>query len=361
MSEYLSAILPAPYLAVATAAAILGLIFGILAEKSSLCLLGGLREKRQANDPRRLAAYTIAILTALGFTQAMVAAGLIDLSSSVYLATASALPAVAVGGLLFGFGAVFTRGCAGRLTVLAATGNLRAAIVVLVMGLAAYATMRGVLAPLRLPLEALAKPATAYSDLAAGLGPYARFAMACASLTGAIALLRFSGSNSGLPAAGIGLIIALGWAASATLGNDGFDALQPWSAAFVAPAGNTIQYVLTFTGSKINFGIAFFGGVLAGACASALIGGRAKLQSFESPHQTLRYIAGAMLMGFGGVLALGCTTGQGMAGISTLAPASFVALAAIGTGMWAGLVWDARNISSTNPFHPAQVSNAATG
>ena len=64
--------------------------------------------------------------------------------------------------------------------------------------------------------------------------------------------------------------------------------------------------------------------------------------SFETPRQTVRYLAGGALMGFGGVMALGCSTGQGLSGVSTLAPASFLALAAIIAGMWAGVAMDAR-------------------
>jgi uncharacterized membrane protein YedE/YeeE len=359
MAEIAASLFSTPHLAVATAAALLGILFGVFAESSQFCLLGGLREATQKRQPRRLAAYAIAVLVALAGTQALIAGGWINLEASVYLASATAMPAVIVGGLLFGFGAALTRGCAGRLTVLAATGNLRALLVIVVLGLVAYATMRGIFAPVRLPIEAIAKPAAPYADLASGFASWGRFAIAGLALAGAVALLRRAGTAYGLAAIGIGLVVAGGWAASAILGDDGFDKLQPWSAAFVAPLGNGLQYLLTFTGSKINFGIAFAGGVLAGAFVSSLIGGRARLQSFESPQQTLRYLGGAALMGFGGVLALGCTTGQGLAGIATLAPASFVALGSIAAGMAAGLAWDRRKQQATEASMPAGALLAA--
>lgn len=355
MSEGLAFLFSAPYLAVSAAAAGLGVLFGVLAESSQLCLLGGMREARAGTGQRRLAAFFIAVLVALAATQALVASDVIDLSGSVYLATASALPAIVVGGLLFGFGAALTRGCAGRLTVLAATGNLRALIVVVTLGLVAYATMRGILAPARLPLEALAKPASPYPDLAASLGASGRFAIATAAAAVALWLSLRAGRFHAIAAGAIGLIIAAGWCASALLGDDGFEKLQPWSAAFVAPLGNALQYLLTFTGAKINFGIAFVGGVLVGAFVSSFVAGRAQLQSFENSKQTLRYLAGGALMGFGGVLALGCTAGQGMAGIATLAPASFVALAAIAVGMWAGLLYDERQTSASRTLAPGSV------
>jgi uncharacterized membrane protein YedE/YeeE len=337
-----SALFSDPRLAVAAGAGVVGLLFGALSESSQFCLLGGLRETRDGRGTSRLAAYGVAVLAALAFTQALVGAGAVDVTGSVYLSTATALPGLIVGGLLFGFGAALTRGCAGRLTVLAATGNLRALVVMVVVGLAAYATMRGVFAPARLPLEAIAKPDAARADLVTGLGlaEGARYAVAALAAVAAVALARFAGPWRALASILIGGAIAGGWAVSSILGDDGFEKLQPWSGAFVAPVANGLQYLMTFTGAKIDFGVAFVGGVLVGAFASAFLGGRAQLVSFESPRQTLRYLAGGAMMGFGGVLALGCSTGQGLSGVSTLAPSSFVALAAIAGGMWAGLVWD---------------------
>lgn len=351
MLDFVSSLLQEPRLAVAAAAGVIGLAFGALSESSQFCLLGGLREARDGRDASRLAAYGVAVLAALAITQALVGAGAVDVSGSVYLATATALPGLIIGGLLFGFGAALTRGCAGRLTVLAATGNLRATLVVVVMGLAAYATMRGVFAPARLPLEALAKPDAARADLVTGLGLGAgvRFAVAAVAAAAALALVRAAGVWRGSAAIFIGGLVAAGWAASSILGDDGFEKLQPWSAAFVAPVGNGLQYLMTYTGARADFGVAFVGGVLAGAFATGLLSGRSRLVSFESPRQTVRYLAGAGLMGFGGVLALGCTTGQGLAGVSTLAPPSFVALGAIVVGMWAGIAWDSRSASATAP------------
>lgn len=361
MPEALSALLSDPRLAVAAAAAVLGLLFGILSESSQLCLFGGMREAREHRSPSRLAAYFVAVLAALAATQALIALAGFDLKASVYLSVASALPAIIIGGLLFGFGAALTRGCAGRLTILAASGNLRALTVIIVLGLAAYATMRGIFAPLRLPLEDFAKPATAAPDLAtaAGLGAAGRIGIAIAAAIGALTLVRIAGLWRASAAIGIGLLVAAGWAASSILGDDGLEQLQPWTATFVAPLANGLQYLMTFTGAKIDFGVAFAGGVIAGALVSSLAGGRFRLHSFESPQQTLRYLLGAVMMGFGGVLALGCTTGQGLSGVSVLAPASFIAIASIGAGMWLGLLYDARQTGDARKTTVAEPSGHA--
>ena len=343
MSEAFVALFPDTRVAVAALAALIGLCFGVLSESSQLCLFGGMREARERSGSR-LAAYFIAVLASLAATQALIAFSGVDLKASVYLSAASALPGIIIGGLIFGFGAALTRGCAGRLTILAASGNLRALMVIIVLGFAAYATMRGILAPLRLPIEAIAKPAAAAPDLISsfGLGTVARWSLAGVAAALAIALSGIAGGWRAIAAAGVGVLVAAGWAASAIVGDDGLEQLQPWTATFVAPLGNGLQYLMTYTGAKIDFGVAFAGGVIAGAVVSSLLSGRFRLHAFESPKQTLRYLLGAVMMGFGGVLALGCTTGQGMSGVSVLAPASFAAIAAIAGGMWLGLMYDAR-------------------
>lgn len=343
MPDAFASLLSDPRLAVAAAAGVLGLAFGILSESSQLCLFGGLREAREHRSNSRLAAYATAVLAALAATQALIAFASVDLKASVYLSAANGLPGIVMGGLLFGFGSALARGCAGRLTILAASGNLRALTVSLVIGLSAYATMRGILAPVRLPIEAIAKPAAAAPDLvtAGGLGVTARILIAALAGFAALALIRIAGLWRGLAAILVGAVVAGGWAASAILGDDGLEQLQPWTATFVAPLANGLQYLMTYTGAKIDFGVAFVGGVLVGALLSSLAGGRFRLHTFESPQQTLRYLLGGAMMGFGGVMALGCTTGQGLAGISVLAPASFAALASIAAGMWLGLLYDA--------------------
>lgn len=351
MSDVLASLLSEPRLAVAAAAALLGLIFGVLSESSQLCLFGGLREAREQRSRSRLAAYVMAVLAALAATQALIYISGVDLKASVYLSAANGLPGIVLGGLVFGFGAALARGCAGRLTILAASGNLRALTVSLVIALSAYATMRGILAPVRLPIEAIAKPAAAAPDVVSltGLGDMARLAIALTSGVAALALLRIAGLWRGLAALLVGAVVAGGWAASAILGDDGLEQLQPWTATFVAPLANGLQYLMTFTGAKIDFGVAFIGGVLVGAIGSSVVGGRFRLHTFESPQQTLRYLLGGAMMGFGGVMALGCTTGQGLAGISVLAPASFAAIAAIAGGMWLGLIYDARKSLAAAP------------
>ena len=131
---------------------------------------------------------------------------------------------------------------------------------------------------------------------------------------------------------GLGVLIALGWLVTGVFGADVFEPQPLLSFRFVAPIGDSLQYLMVFTGTRASFGVATVGGVVLGAFCSALVSGNFRLRAFEDLHDMRRYLLGGALMGIGGVLALGCTVGQGMSGISTLALGSFIATAAIIVG-----------------------------
>ena len=135
----------------------------------------------------------------------------------------------------------------------------------------------------------------------------------------------------------VGLLIAAGWYATGHLGADDFNPVPVTSLTFIAPIADSLQYVMLSTGSTLNFGIATVGGVFAGSLVTALLTGRFELEGYRSPQHMLRSAGGAALMGTGGVMAFGCSIGQGLTGISTLALASFVAVAGILAGSALGL------------------------
>ena len=146
--------------------------------------------------------------------------------------------------------------------------------------------------------------------------------------------MRRSGNRRDRSRAGlvIGLLVAAGWFASGYLGADDFNPTPVVSLTFVAPIADSLQYVMLSTGSTLNFGIATVGGVLAGSLVTALATGRFHLEGYQSPRHMLRSAGGAALMGAGGVMAFGCSIGQGLTGFSTLALASFIAVAGILVG-----------------------------
>ena len=135
----------------------------------------------------------------------------------------------------------------------------------------------------------------------------------------------------------VGLLVAAGWFATGYLGADDFNPTPVTSLTFIAPIADALQYVMLSTGSTLNFGIVTVFGVLAGSLVTALATGRFHLEGYQSPRHMLRSGGGAALMGAGGVMAFGCSIGQGLTGFSTLALASLIAFAGILVGTAAGL------------------------
>lgn len=312
----------------------LGLGYGLLAEITGFCF----RRTVTGPAPQRKSAqgvWLMALIAALLGTQGAVAFGWISFDDHRFAAADLPVLANVAGGLLFGAGMVLTRGCASRMTVLAGTGNLRAALVLIVFALTAHAAMKGVLAPLRVAVSEVTLPLGNAGSLA-GLPGGALFWTAVVAL---LALVGVIGSGVGrgklMLAALLGLLVPLGWVGTGFVLFDDFDPIAFESLAFTAPVADTLFWGIAATSISAKFGTGLIGGVLGGALVASLLGRRFKWQSFESPAQTGRYMAGAVLMGIGGVLAGGCTIGAGLSGVPTLGVSAIVALAAIGLGGWA--------------------------
>ncbi|MDR9394464.1 YeeE/YedE family protein [Roseovarius sp. SYSU LYC5161] len=302
----------------------LGLVFGALAQITRFCLRRAL-----VGEDRRQAAgvWLMALAVAVAGTQAAVAQGWITFADHRFMTGAMPLLAIVLGGLMFGAGMVLTRGCISRLTVLSGAGNLRAVLVLIVFAITAHAMMKGVLAPLRSAVGAVTVPL----DPALPGAP-----LLWAALIGGPALvfaLR-SGNRAGtLVMAGlIGLLVPLGWAGTGFVLYDDFDPIAMESLSFTRPATDAIFYTLAATALTPGFGVGLVGGVIGGSFVAAALTRRFRWQSFETPGQTGRYLAGAVLMGTGGVLAGGCTVGAGLSGVPTLSLAAILALVAMGAG-----------------------------
>ena len=334
-----------PHILVALLAAGLGVIFGVVMEWSRFCLLSGVRELVTTGASFKLGMYALALAVAAAGTQTLQLAGLVDLDQSIYRSDTMSIGGLVVGGLVFGFGAVLTRGCVSRLTVLSATGNLRALVVLLTVGIAAYATLRGILYFPRDLLQSatsLTTPVATFDAALATLGLSETTArmipvLVVALLAVIYAVRTVRSPAHWLAAIAIGLVIVGGWYATGYIGADDFDPQPVESLTFTAPIGDSLLYLMTYTGSTIKFGIALVAGALIGSFLSALFGKRLALQGFEAPRQLARYLTGGVMMGFGGVASLGCTIGQGLTGVSTLSIASLVALASIVSGMALGI------------------------
>jgi uncharacterized membrane protein YedE/YeeE len=280
-------------------------------------------------------------------SQGMQAYGLFDLGQSIYLTTNFGWLGYLLGGLLFGIGMTLASGCGQRTLVRFGGGNLKSLVVMLVLGLTAYTTMRGLLALVRVNVIEvtninLAKAGVADQGIdtliaaAAGIENVAAVSWVITALIGG-GLIIYAFSNASFRhrfddiTAGIvvGLIIPAGWYVTGVIGFDDFEPVRFESYTFVAPVGESLQYLMTYTGSTISFGVAAVAGVILGSFLYAVLTRKFHVETFIVRGDMVRHILGGILMGFGGVLALGCTVGQGITGMSTLALGSLMALVSI--------------------------------
>jgi hypothetical protein len=328
---------------------LIGLAYGAVGLLSGFCLMSSLRGWWAQGDSRLIRSYALALGVAIAVTQLLAAGGsTVDLGKSIYLQSSFSAPLMFFGGLLFGYGMVLSNGCGSRALVLLGRGNLRSFVVVIVLGISAEMTLKGLIAPARIAMLQASQAAPKIISLPAllstsGIGETFARMLASSVISGALIIFAFAHvpfrRSRGQAGAGIavGLLVAAGWVATGYLGADDFNPTPVTSLTFIAPIAEALQYAMLSTGSTLNFGIATVGGVFAGSLATALLTGRFHWEGYQSPRHMLRSAGGAALMGAGGVMAFGCSIGQGLTGLSTLALASFVAVAGILLGTAAGL------------------------
>lgn len=327
---------------------VIGLVYGAVGLLSGFCLMSSMRGFLADGDGRLVRTYALAIAVAIAATQFLAGNDMVDLGKSIYLQSTFSVPVLFLGGLLFGYGMVLSNGCGSRALVLLGRGNLRSFVVVIVLGIAAQMTLKGLIAPARIALVQASQTtlnANSLPSLLATLGVAEAVSRALAAAAIVVALVLFAFAHPafrrspGQIAAGVivGLLVASGWYVTGYLGADDFNPVPVISLTFVAPIADSLQYVMLSTGLTLNFAIATVAGVFTGSLVTALATGRFKLEGYSSPRQMLRSASGAALMGIGGVMAFGCSIGQGLTGLSTLALGSFVAVAGILFGTTAGL------------------------
>lgn len=327
----------------------IGVVFGFVVQRTNFCAMGSISDAMSFGDFRRFRAWLLAGAVAIVGAQALHHAGVVDLGNSMYLGASLNWAGNILGGLMFGFGMVLAGGCTSRNLVRVGSGDLRSAMVLLVVGLFAYMTVGGLIGPGRAWLEAQtavsleAAPSQSIAALLVaptGLAEATLNWVVTAALAGGIAVYCFADRSFRTSFAhvaggvGVGLCVVLGWALTGLAYDEFADVpTSPLSLSYVRPTGDTMEYLERFTANVVpGFGVATVLGALAGALAAALMMRKFRLAGFADSADTVRNLAGGALMGTGGITALGCTIGQGVTGLSTLALGSVLALAAIVAG-----------------------------
>jgi hypothetical protein len=343
----------------------IGFIFGWIVNRTNFCTMGSISDFMSFGDFRRFRAWVLAAAVAILGGQLLQAAEIVSLPKSMYLTTNFNWLGNLLGGLMFGFGMVLAGGCASKNLARAGGGDLRSLITLLVVGVFAYAAIGGLLGPVRNWLE----QATAFDlgrlklqtqSLGAVVGWFTGFSVAHADAALAIAIgvaaLAYCFRDEGFRTSpthvwsgiGIGLCVLAGWALTGLAFDDLSDKpTAPISLTYVRPTGDTLEWLQRFTAARVpGFGVATVLGAVLGAFVAAWGMGRFRITTYSNASDTVRNLAGAGMMGVGGVMALGCTIGQGITGVSTLAIGSFLTFAAIIVGGMAGIKYLERRLAA---------------
>jgi uncharacterized protein len=325
-----------------------GALAGAAARFGKLCTMSAIEDALVGRDYRGAKAWGLALSVAIAATQLPAVAGWVDLGRNPYASPQVHFFGALLGGAIFGLGMTLAGTCSFGLLVRAGGGDLRALMAALIVGIFAFALTAGALAPLRAPLLALG-----LLDLSALGG---------ASLRG-LFTQRFGETASRLMVAGmcsvliatalgdrrlrkrprllagacvIGLAIAFGWLTTSRA----VDALvldRPESLSFVAPVGRLLLQFMIEPLRNVGFGVAATCGVLTASFLVAWARGDVRWEAFDDAHEMRRHLFGAALMGIGGVLAQGCTIGQGLSAASTLAVSAPVFMIGVLCGAKIGL------------------------
>ena len=328
----------------AMAGALVGFIFGLAAQRTRFCARAAVVECCEGKTGDRFSVWWLAFGSALVGVQALVLMGWLQPSTSRYIGSLGSISGAVLGGLLFGAGMILTRGCASRLLILSANGNLRALLAGLVFAVTVQASIAGWLAPAR---QALASwwpiDGGAGRDFLqlSGIGPTGGLVLALLALgTGFYFFFKTHQRRWGLAleAIAVGLSIALGWGLTQAIASQSFEAVQIQGLSFSSASAEMLMRVLSSaTSPSLGFDAGVLPATFLGSLLGALVGRDFKFEGFKTENKLGHYLIGAVLMGFGAVLAGGCTVGAGMTGGSVFSLTAWLTLIAIWLG--AGLAW----------------------
>lgn len=348
----------------------LSVLFGVIARRTQFCTMGALADIVTMGDWSRMRMWVLAMGVAIIGFNAMVALEWLEASNSIYAGPRLTWLSAIVGGAMFGFGMVLASGCGAKTLVRIGGGNLKSLVVLIVLGVAAFATLKGITAVARVAtVDAVAINFSVGQDLPSLLAvptgiPRATLAAAIGLVLGggliAWALMRAEGRsfNNLLAGGGLGAIVVAAWWVSGRMAHVAEDpstlqeafvatnSKRMESLSFVAPVAYTLDWLMFFSDKSklLTTGIVSVLGLFSGSAVHAMLTRSFRWEGFRDAQDTGRHLLGALLMGVGGVTALGCTVGQGLSGVSTLSLGSFIALMAIIGGAVAALRWQAWRI-----------------
>ena len=345
------------------AAFFLAVIFGAIAQRTHFCTMGAVSDIVNMGDWTRMRMWGMAIGVAMIGFYTMAVAGLIDPAKTLYASSRFIWRSARGGGLLFGFGMVLASGCGSKTLVRIGGGNLKSVVVFVIMAVSAFATLKGITAVVRVATvdrvtvdfavnAALPNWLSATVGLSvAGAGLVLALGVGLALIIWALVGRDFVRFENLLAGFGLGAVIVAMWWVSGHLGHvlehpetlqEAFLATNSGRAealSFVSPVAYTVDWLMFFSDKSklLTVGVVSVFGVVVGSAICSLSTRNFRWEGFRDAEDTANHLVGAVLMGVGGVAAMGCTVGQGLSGISTLSATSIVAVASIVAGCVAAL------------------------
>ncbi|MDO8768014.1 MAG: YeeE/YedE family protein [Burkholderiaceae bacterium] len=350
----------------------LAFIFGAVANKTNFCTMGAISDVVNMGHWGRMRMWLLTIAVAMVGANLLYYFGLIDLSKSVYQRPLLPWLSMLLGGVLFGVGMTIAAGCTNKNLVRLGGGSVRSLVVLVFLAISAYMTLKGLfgqwrasyLDPVAIDLSAFGLPTQGLPQILAKFsGLTEKTALLATLVVVGLGLLvfvfqdkRFRGNLSQVIGSTVlGLLIVAAWYLTGNIGHgENPDTLETVyfatntrtleSLSFVAPTAFSLELLMLWTDKsmRVTFGIATVIGVVLGSFAYAVSTRQFRWEGFASLEDLRTQLIGALLMGFGGVTAIGCTVGQGLAGVSTLALGSFIALTGIVGGAVATMKWQQR-------------------
>lgn len=328
-----------------------GVILGYVARSNFFCTLSSLESHWYGNNSNGVRTWALAIIIAILTSQTLIIAGVIDVGASFYITSSFSWLGTIIGGVAFGVGMAFVGTCGFGALVRLGGGSLKSLMAIIILGLVALSTQRGILAFFRQPIESAGSiELSAYATrslpdiLTVHLSPLVTYGLiGSALILGLFWILKDqafrSEINKVISGVLIGLVITFGWIVTSTISEASFDPVQIESSSFIAPVSDFFMQISVITDATPDYGVGMVIGVVIGAALAAYKGNNIQWEVCDNARELSRHIIGAALMGFGGVLSLGCTIGQGISAFSLLSISAPLAMISILIGARFGLAY----------------------
>lgn len=353
---------------------LLSMMFGAVVQRTGFCTMGAVTDAVATGDWTRMRQWALAMGVAMIGFGLLAWSGEVDPDRTLYASRRWLWLSALTGGFIFGFGMVLSSGCASKSLVRVGAGSLKALVVVLVVGISAFATLKGLTAVWRTATVDrvaidFATSATLPAWAAQALSLQASLASLLAGLLvggalvgWAVAGRDFVGARNLLAGAGVGGIVVAMWWVS---GHLGFIAEHPETLqetvlatnstraealSFVSPIAYTLDWLMFYSDRNkvLTVGIVSVFGVILGSAVVAIAQRSFRWEGFGGSGDLGHHLTGAVLMGVGGVTAMGCSIGQGVSGVSTLSATSVVAVLAMIGGAVAAVKYQIWRLERTS-------------